>query len=112
VPLKTDLDIRVEDLSQIPDLREALQKNGLQVRNKKQFHRYGQSVCVQVTSVFVTAHDILSGYRATVKVDFVLVKHPELFMLDFDINGLSLVLGPNVHFLQDMTFMHPEVLHL
>jgi septum formation topological specificity factor MinE len=108
IPVGIDLDIQVEDLKQIADLVALLKKVGLRVRYKKQSQKYGPR-SVEVVSVLVTAHDILSGCHATVKVDFVLVTHPVLFNLDFDINGFRLILGPNKHFPDDMTLMHSQV---
>ena len=97
VPASTDLDIQVENLEQIADLVELLKKVGLKVQYKRTKQGYDPR-SVKVRSVLVTAHDILSGFRASVKVDFVLVIHPALFSLDFDINNLCLILGPNKHF--------------
>ena len=108
IPSETDLDMKVENLEQIEEICELFISLGLKVRHKKRWQGY-DPISVHVRSVVVTVHDLLSGFRASVNVDFVLVIHPVLFTVDFDINDLYLTLGPDKHFPQDMKLMRPEV---
>jgi hypothetical protein len=108
IPSETDVDLKVQNLEQIEEICELFKSLGLTVRHKKRWQGY-DPISVHVKSVVVTVHDLLSGFWASVKVDFVLVIHPALFTVDFDLNDFYLTLGPDKHFPQDMQLMRPEV---
>lgn len=81
-----DIDILYDDTDELPDLLETLQSGSLVVTIKPP-SRYTNPALL-VTTVTVFTRDILSGFTATLHIDFVRLLDRQFFFLDFDVNAL------------------------
>lgn len=82
-----DIDILYEDTDKLPKLLETLQSGPLTIAVKPP-SRYTNPALL-VTKVSVSTRDILSGFTATIQIDFVRILDERFFFLDFDVNALA-----------------------
>ena len=82
-----DIDILYDDTDELPKLLETLQSGPLTI-DVKPPGRYINPALL-VTTVSVSTRDILSGFTATIQIDFVRLLDKHFFFLDFDVNALA-----------------------